>query len=424
MPPLLGCIADDFTGATDLANNLVRGGMRTLLLLGESPAIAKVAYEDADAVVLALKSRSIPADAAVAASLAALDALRSLGARRFMFKYCSTFDSTERGNIGPVAAALMKALNGGHTVFCPTFPQTGRTMCWGHLFVNGRLLHESGMERHPLNPMTDANILRVLQRQSTESVKLLSYDAVCQGTDAIRQRLTDLVRQGARFIVCDALGENHLRDLAKAFVGLELITGGSGIASWLPQAYRESGLLSGRAATVEVPKNAGHTAVLSGSCSITTQRQLDYFQRRYPVFPLNTKAILSEDDVVKAALDWARQQVVKGPFAICSSASPSEVEAFQVEFGPEKAARAVEQTLSAVARGLVELGVGRLIVAGGETAGAVMQALHITALRIGPQIDPGVPWVESLDGPPLALALKSGNFGADDFFHKAIGTLP
>jgi uncharacterized protein YgbK (DUF1537 family) len=427
MTRLLGCIADDFTGATDLANMLVRGGMRTVQCLGV-PEQAEIPL-DADAVVVALKSRSIPARDAIELSLRALRALQAAGIRRFLFKYCSTFDSTDRGNIGPVAESLMEALGVEQTVFCPALPENGRTIYMGHLFVNGRLLNESGMQHHPLNPMTDADLARVLQRQSSRRTGLLTFDDVTRGPQAITERIAAFKEAGIALVVADAVNEQHLRDLGRAVANMPLITGGSGIAIGLPDAYRQAGLLQRQSSAAELPRVAGRAVVLSGSCSAATQRQVRAFLQRSPGYAIDVRAAVTGQPVARSAIEWAAEQhrtkkLADDPVMIYSTAAPDDVAALQHEFGREKVAKAVEQTLADVARGLVELGVRRFVVAGGETAGAIVEALGVRALRIGLQIDPGVPWTESLGQPPLALALKSGNFGSDDFFHKALEMLP
>lgn len=419
--PLLGCIADDYTGATDVANMLVRGGMRTVQWFGVPPAGADCA--DADAVVVALKSRSIPAAEAVDVSLTALGSLQLLGARRFLFKYCSTFDSTPQGNIGPVAEALQAKLNAGPTIFCPAFPENGRTVYLGHLFVHGRLVNESGMERHPLNPMRDPDLVRVLQQQTSQRVGLLRYGVVSQGPQAIVAALAQLRQDGQRLVIVDALNEGHLRDLALAVADFSLVTGGSGIARWLAEAYAQTGQFASDGAVAALPRAAGFSAALSGSCSPTTQRQVAYSRRRWPTWPIDVRAALRGEAVADQAIDWASPRLPAGPVLIYSTTEPEQLAAVQQEFGHAAAAAAVERTFASVARGLVARGVQQLVVAGGETAGAIVQALGVQALRIGPQIDPGVPWTETLGQPHLALALKSGNFGSDDFFEKALEML-
>lgn len=422
MPPLLGCIADDLTGATDLANTLVRGGMRTVQWIGvqgDAPLAAQ-----ADAVVIALKSRSIPASDAVDQSLSALRVLKAAGARRLLFKYCSTFDSTDQGNIGPVAEALMKELGVEQTIFCPAFPETGRTVYCGHLFVKGRLLNECGMQNHPLNPMNDPDLVRVLSRQATRPVGLLSRDAVHSGPEAIRQQLSELAGQDMSLIVTDALDETHLRNIARAVSAMPLITGGSGIAVGLPEAYRESGELSAQAAMPALPHIEGLTAVLSGSCSTATRCQVESFQQRHAAWSIDVRSAVQGAAIAEMALQWATSRLPQGPVLFFSTADPEQVRRIQQEFGVERTAAAIEQTMASIARGLLTLGVRRLIVAGGETSGAVLQTLGVQVLRIGPQIDPGVPWAESLGEPPLALALKSGNFGSEDFFQRALEMLP
>jgi 3-dehydrotetronate 4-kinase len=432
--PLLGCIADDFTGATDLANMLVRGGMRTVQTIGVPSSNEPVA---ADALVVALKSRTIPAADAVAQSLAALDWLRAQGCRQFFFKYCSTFDSTDAGNIGPVADALLDALSGpgaisssagqqdggaeAFTIACPAFPENGRTIYRGHLFVGDVLLNESGMESHPLTPMTDANLVRVLQRQTASKVGLVRYDRVAQGVEAVRESFDALSRDGVRMAIADALSDADLHTLGEACAGLKLITGGSGVALGLPANFRRAGLLSGTADAGRLPPVEGRSAVLAGSASRATNAQVAVWRASRPAFRIDPLAAARGEPVVEQALAFAREHIgADQPVLIYATATPDEVKAVQRELGVEQAGHLVEGTLASIARGLRELGVRKFVVAGGETSGAVVQALDVHTLRIGAQIDPGVPATATTGDAPLGLALKSGNFGAPDFFAKAL----
>lgn len=418
--PLLGCIADDFTGATDLANMLVRGGMRTVQVIGVPAADAEL--EAADAVVVALKSRTTPAAEAVSESLAALAWLRQRGCRQFFFKYCSTFDSTAEGNIGPVAEALQEALDCDFTLACPAFPETGRTLFRGHLFVQDQLLSESGMQHHPLTPMGDANLVRVLQAQSRGTVGLLRYDQVAKGPKAVRAAIDELRRSGHRLAIADALSDADLHTLGAACAELPLVTGGSGIAQGLPENFRRAGLLQAHdAAALDLP--AGGDAVLAGSASQATNGQVAaWLEAGRPALRLDPLALARGDDSIDAALAWAREQ---GQAVLIYATSPAdEVKAIQRELGVARAGELVERALGLIARGLFDQGVRRLVVAGGETSGAVVQALGVQSLRIGAQIDPGVPaTLGQVQGEPLALALKSGNFGSRDFFAKALRQL-
>ncbi len=425
MPILFGAVADDFTGATDLANTLVRGGMRTVQLIDVPPP--DLPPPDADAVVVALKSRTIPASDAVAQSLAALDWLRRAGARQAMFKYCSTFDSTEAGNIGPVADALLDAVGGDFTIFCPAFPENGRTIFNGYLFVGDGLLSESGMRHHPLTPMTDPSLVRVLARQTPHRVGLVRFADVRRGPEAIRAAFAGLRAQGVRHAIVDAVGDEDLRAIGAAMADLPLITGGSGIALGVPDNFRHAGLLPGGVAADALPAVGGPVAVLSGSCSTATLGQVEAMRAAgRPVFEIDPLAPMTGGDQAAAALDWAMQRLAGGgPVLISASAPPERVRVAQERLGREQAGTLVEAVLAAVAVGLRQrAGVRRFVVAGGETSGAVVKSLGVTGLRIGSQIDPGVPWTASLDDPPLALALKSGNFGAADFFLRAAGSAP
>ncbi|MEE3093389.1 MAG: 3-oxo-tetronate kinase [Pseudomonadota bacterium] len=412
----LGCIADDFTGATDLAGTLVKSGMSAVQLIGVPEG--NIPPVEADAGVVALKSRTIPAAEAVAQSIAALDWLRDQGCTQFFFKYCSTFDSTDDGNIGPVADALMAALDTEFTIFCPAFPANGRTIFKGYLFAGDVLLNESGMQDHPLTPMTDPNLVRVLQRQTKSKAGLVDHNTVGQGAGAVRAAFDSLKADGVRMAVVDATNEADLMTIGAAANGMAMVTGGSGIAIGLPNNFK---IADG--AADQLPKVEGLSAVISGSCSRATQGQVANFMRNHPAFQIEPLKLAAGQDRAAAALEWALPKIADGPVLIYSTDQPGEVQAVQAEIGREAAGDMVEQALARVAAGLVKAGVRKLIVAGGETSGAVVGNLGVRGLRIGPEIDPGVPWTVSLGDPEIALALKSGNFGGPNFFEDAFGKL-
>ena len=454
---ILGVIADDFTGATDVASMLVRAGMRTVQVIGVpdiapkmqrgaphrppegahpawggpapdvAPEMQRSAPDgtalDADAIVVALKTRTIPAADAVRESLAALRWLQAAGMRQCYFKYCSTFDSTPAGNIGPVTEALMAALGAIFTIACPAFPENGRTIFRGHLFVGDELLSDSGMRSHPLTPMTDANLVRVLQAQSTRKVGLIRYDTIAQGADAVRDRIAALQREGSSIAITDATTNDDLRTLAAACADLPLLTAGSGLALGLPAIYAERGWLVPDARAAALDATTTRAAVLSGSCSLATIAQVQRWRDAgRPAFAIDPRALARGEPVAQRALAWAQAQG-EAPVLVCATASSSDLQAVQSELGAQQAGALVEACLARIARGLVEGGVRRLVVAGGETSGAVVQALGVTQLRIGAAICPGVPWTQAeglvLDA-PLHLALKSGNFGGPDFFDEAL----
>ncbi len=422
---LLGCIADDFTGATDLANNLVRAGMRVVQTIGvpqkplDSPLDLAV-----DAVVVALKSRTIgPADA-VAQSLAALRWLQAQGAQQFYFKVCSTFDSTPQGNIGPVTDALMDALNAGFVAVTPAFPDNQRAVFKGHLFVGDVLLSDSGMRNHPLTPMTDANLVRVLQAQTQRRVGLIEHGVVARGAAAIAERMVQLQRDGVAMAIVDAIRNDDLVQLGQALKGHKLVTAGSGVAIGLPANWA----LTPSPGAAVLPAAGGLKAIVSGSCSVATNGQVAHARSAgMPVFEVDPLQLAAGTDVAAQALAWARERLAAGPVLITATAEAAQLQAVQAQLGAALAGELVEHTLAAIGRGLVQLGVRQLVVAGGETSGAVVQALGITQLQIGAQIDPGVPWCAALspaaDGKLVHITLKSGNFGTADFFSKAFAAL-
>lgn len=423
----LGAIADDFTGATDLANNLVRGGMRCLQVIGVPKE--DINLNEIDAVVIALKTRSCPVNEAIADSLKAAAWLRAQGAKQLFFKYCSTFDSTDKGNIGPVADALLDELEASQTVMVPAFPINGRTVYQGHLFVGDRLLNDSGMQYHPLTPMNDADLVRVLSHQTPHKVGLTKHIVLALGAEATRTQLASLEEQNVRHVICDTLNEQNLEILAEATVQFPLVTGGSGLGQALPAQYRAQGWLDTINEPGRLKPASGHALILSGSCSRATLAQVANFLERYPDsgFALDPLSLAKDDKQWKQALAFSLENLSRNaPTLIYASAEPTKVDIAQKTLGRERAGALVEEALSQLAIILVDKGVGRLIVAGGETSGAVTSALGITALHIGEQIDPGVPWTQTQLGnndAPLSLALKSGNFGEVNFFTKAFEVL-
>jgi uncharacterized protein YgbK (DUF1537 family) len=374
---------------------------------------------EADAVIIALKSRTAPVGEAVAQSLAACEALLAAGAKQIFWKYCSTFDSTDQGNIGPVADALLKRLGSGFALACPAFPTNGRTIYLGHLFVGNALLNESGMENHPLTPMTDANLVRVLGRQTDGAVGLVSFTTVEQGAAATRQAMMRMAEQGRRYAIVDAVTDQHLLAIGEAAAQHALITGGSGVAMGLPENFRCAGILPARGDAASLPPMQGMAAVVAGSCSRATLGQIGLARDHVPVLELDALATPDAATLTAQALEWvAGKLAADRPVVIAASAPPEKVAALQSKLGRDAAGALIEAAMAAIAEGLVARGVGRLVVAGGETSGAVVQRLGVTALRIGPEIDPGVPWTFA-EPRGLHLALKSGNFGARDFFLKA-----
>ena len=415
----LGCIADDVTGATDLANTLVRAGMRVVQTIG----VPVQPINGVDAVVVALKSRTAPVAVAVAQSLAAARWLRAQGAPQLYFKVCSTFDSTPLGNIGPVAQALLEETGERFALVTPAFPENGRTVFKGHLFVGELLLSDSPMRQHPLTPMTDANLVRVLQAQvQGAKVGLIDHRCVAGGVSAVQARIAALRDAGVAFAIADALTDD-LRTLAAASRQLGLVVAGSGLAIGIPALHG----LAPSAQAAQLPPAQGARAIVSGSCSVATQAQLADFQcRGGDTFAIDPLQLAAGVDQAAQALAWARPRLGRRPVLVYATAAPEAVRAVQSQLGAEQAGALVEAALARVAVGLVAAGVGQLLVAGGETSGACVQALGITQLRIGPQIDPGVPWCHAsvpAPAPGLHLALKSGNFGGVDFFRRAFDLL-
>jgi uncharacterized protein YgbK (DUF1537 family) len=416
---LLGVIADDFTGASDIANTIAKGlhgqgGLKTAQFLGVP---VQDSVRDIEAGVISLKTRSIPAKEAIDQSLAALAWLQKQGCEQFVFKYCSTFDSTADGNIGPVAEAIAKALAVRGVVACPAFPTAGRTVYQGHLFVGGRLLHESGMQHHPLNPMTDPDIRRWLQQQCGNAVGYVDWPTVKAGGDAIAKALRASAAKDEVLTIVDAIDDADLLAIGAAVRDSQFVTGGSGIALGLPANFiaqeKASGTLPEKAA-VEGPE-----AILAGSCSSATRGQIDFHLHSHPGLAVAIHEVMAGSMTERDIVAFALANEGRAPIAY-SSATPADVEAAQARYGRQAVADRLDRLFADAARDLVDAGVRRLVVAGGETSGAVVSALAVQSVAIGEEIDPGVPVLSVTAPVSMALALKSGNFGSRDFFSKAL----
>jgi uncharacterized protein YgbK (DUF1537 family) len=417
----LGCIADDYTGASDLANTLTRAGLRTVQTIGV-PA-EDLVLPEVDAVVVSLKSRSIEADIAVERSRAAEKWLRGRGASHVLFKICSTFDSTDKGNIGPVMDALRADSGDRIVLVTPAFPETGRTVYQGNLFVGAVPLNESPLKDHPLNPMHDSNLVRVLARQSRTKIGLVDLATVTRGPEAVRAKLAEFAGQGVGAAVIDAVFDLDLETIGAVAVEHGVSVGASGIGLGLARA-----LAGGKAVAPDmaVEPVGGPAACLAGSCSQATLGQIASAEKVMPVLHLDPDQIVKGKDEARRALGWARERLGSGPVLIASSATPEEVTALQARHGRDAAGHAIEQAMADIAEGLVQSGVHRLVVAGGETSGAVVDRLKIPGFLVGAEIAAGVPVLravgakESAKEGAMLLALKSGNFGGPQFFSDAL----
>ena len=422
MPITLGCIADDFTGATDLANMLVKGGLKTIQLLG-TPSKNDV-VPSVDAVIIALKTRTIPVEDAIEQSLQAMNWLKNAGAKQFFFKYCSTFDSTDEGNIGPVIDALMAGLETQFTIACPAFPETQRTIFKGHLFVGDKLLSDSPMKDHPLTPMTDSNLVSTLSGQTSQKGGLVEYTDISGGPSEIRKAFEKLQKEHVAIAVTDVLNDEHLYVLGEAVKDFKLITGGSGIALGLPPQLKSHKNHKEETTVHRLPEVLGKELILSGSCSEMTLAQVNEFSKKYCTLKLNPVELVESNSALDNAVDWVIQAKGKEPILVYASAPPDAVKEVQQRLGRDLASSTVENALAKIARAAVQNGFRRIVVAGGETAGAVVSNLNIKGIMIGEQIDPGVPTTVSIGNPSIGLVLKSGNFGSADFFEKALKVMP
>jgi 3-dehydrotetronate 4-kinase len=417
----LGCIADDYTGASDLANTLTRCGLRTVQTIGVPPDDLKL--PEVDAVVVSLKSRSIEASQAVTKSRAAEKWMRDRGASHVLFKICSTFDSTDAGNIGPVMDALRADSGETIVLVTPAFPETGRTVYQGNLFVGSVPLNESPLKDHPLNPMHDSNLVRVLARQSKASVGLVDLAVIARGPDAMRTHLAGLAKKGFGAAIADAVFERDLETIGRVALDHRVSVGASGIGLGLARALLASGRAKANAATdISGKPVGGPAACLAGSCSQATLQQIAKAEETMPVLHLDAEQVVAGSNEVRRALAWASERLAKGAVLIASSSTPDQVSALQARHGRDAAGHAIEQAMADIAEGLAKSGVRRLVVAGGETSGAVVDRLRIPGFLVGPEIAAGVPVLRAVgakDGDML-LALKSGNFGGPEFFSDAL----
>ena len=420
MTTFLGCIADDFTGATDLASMLARSGVNVSLRIGVPLSPPE---NTAEIEVIALKTRSISASKAIEESLSALKWLKEAGAKKYFFKYCSTFDSTAEGNIGPVSEALMNELKVDQTIYCPAFPENGRSIYMGNLFVGQKLLSESSMKDHPLTPMNDSNLMRLLSAQVSRRVGLADRIVVNSGVNSLKEKLISLKENDVPHVIVDAVADTDLDTIASACQDMDFITGGSALAMPLAEFYKASGKISANDNSFMNKKLNTGSIILSGSCSEMTIIQVkNFIQRGAAAFQLDP--IDLAENGVKKVLDWLSSQDFTKNIIIYATSNPDTVKKVQAELGVDMAGKIVEQGLSECAIAARELGIKNFIIAGGETSGAITKALNVRQLDIGIEIAPGVPWTFSgKRNNQIALSLKSGNFGSEEFFTEALNKL-
>ena len=420
----LGIIGDDFTGSSDIANNLKKSGMQVSMYAGVPNLLPEeTKKEQTDAAVIALKTRTAPIEDAIRESLEALSWLKDCGCEQFIFKYCSTFDSTKEGNIGPVTDAIMEKLNTDFTIACPSFPDAGRTVYFGHMFVNGKPLNESGMENHPLTPMTDHNLVRWLGYQTKNNVGLVDSQTISEGENSVKDKRENLKKNGYKYAIIDTIKNDDFDIICNAVKNLPLLTGGSGIALGLPKIYKDRGLLS--ASNFQIPENNSNAIILSGSCSITTINQINIYKENNPSFYISPDEVINDKDLIEKVLSWIKDNETQSPL-VYSSSDIKSVSEKQKQYGQELLANKFEKFFELLSKKLVKDNFGTFISAGGETSGAVIKGLGIQELKIGKEISHGVPalWSpESNGNKPVSVTLKSGNFGQDDFFTRALKAL-
>ena len=417
----LGIIGDDFTGSSDIANNLKKSGMQVSMYAGIPTLLpSEIKKELTDAAVIALKTRTIPIEEAISESLKALSWLKDCGCEQFIFKYCSTFDSTKKGNIGPVADAIMKELNTDFTIACPSFPDAGRTVYFGHMFVNGKPLNESGMENHPLTPMTDHNLVRWLNYQTKDNVGLIDFQTISKGANSIKEKIQMLKADGYKYAIVDTIKNDDFDIICNGVKDLPFLTGGSGIAIGLPKIYKDRGLLS--ASNFEIPRNNSNAIILSGSCSVATINQINIYKENKPSLYVSPDEVINNEDLVEKVFSWIKDNETLSPLVYSSSDTKTVTEK-QKQYGQEILANKIENFFELLSKKLVKDNFGTFISAGGETSGAVIKGLGVQELKIGEEISHGVPalWSPHSNGnKPISVTLKSGNFGQTDFFERAL----
>ena len=420
----LGIIGDDFTGSSDIANNLKKSGMQVSMYAGVPNLLPEeTKKEQTDAAVIALKTRTAPIKDAIRESLEALSWLKDCGCEQFIFKYCSTFDSTKEGNIGPVTDAIMEKLNTDFTIACPSFPDAGRTVYFGHMFVNGKPLNESGMENHPLTPMTDHNLVRWLGHQTKNNVGLVDSQTISKGENSVKEKIKNLKKNGYKYAIIDTIKNDDFDIICNAVKNLPLLTGGSGIALGLPKIYKDRGLLS--ASSFQIPENNSNAIILSGSCSVTTINQINIYKENNPSFYISPDEVINDKDLIEKVLSWIKDNETQSPLVYSSSDIKTVLEK-QKQYGQELLANKIEKFFELLSKRLVKDNFGTFISAGGETSGAVIKGLGIQELKIGKEISHGIPalWSpESSGNKPVFVTLKSGNFGQDNFFARALKAL-
>ncbi|SCL18701.1 Uncharacterized conserved protein YgbK, DUF1537 family [Micromonospora pallida] len=418
---MIGAIADDFTGGTDVAVAFRRAGLRTIVLFG--PPVGDEPLPAHDAIVVALKTRTIDPDEAVRQSLQVAAWLRAHCAEQIYFKYCSTFDSRPGGNIGPVADALADYLGAGRAVVVPSSPEHDRTQYLGHLFVGRQLLSDSPMRHHPLTPMTDSFIPGVLGAQTTQRITLIDHREVRHGRERLRALFDQAEAEGYRYLVVDSVSAEDLAEIGAAATNDVLVTGAAGLAGGIGAA-RFARLAPGRSPTERLdadPVGDVPGAVLAGSCSARTREQVAYMRARHDAYFLDALRTPDSEALAAAALNWYDHHRAGPAPLVYSSLAPTELLTVQDALGVDRASTLLEAAMGRIAQGLVERGVRRLVVAGGETSGAVVTALGVRSGIIGDEAAPGAPWIYTTDTTPLALLLKSGNFGDVALLSRAVG---
>jgi len=420
MKPVFGVVADDLTGGMETAAMLVAQGVDC----GFVTDPAALAQEpERPAYVVAQKTRVIAADLAVAKMEAGARALLDRGARQLFFKYCATFDSTDQGNIGPVADMLLRVAGADRTAFCPGSPELLRTVYSGHLFLGTQLVSESPKRHDPLTPMTDPDLVRVLQRQSKTGVGLLHYPLLRAGAEALEAAIARQMAEGKQFFIIDSVTNDDLATIARLTRDWKVMTGNATIVQYYPPLWKALGLVATDAAVTSLPPVRGGGMVLSGSCADRTLEQLAAFEAARPVLRLDLLSTPDAASAINEAMNWALPRLNEGPVAIATSASPEAVRAAQDRYGRDGAAALAEAILGGLALALKQAGVRRFVVAGGETSGSIVEHLGVKRLRVGAYGGPGIGNAVTDGVEPMGFCLKSGKLGPVDLFLSALHSM-
>lgn len=409
---IIGCIADDFTGASDAASFLVKGGMQTILFNGIPQE--KERTESCQAIVIALKTRTQKTEDAVKETLKAAEWLKENGAKQLYIKYCSTFDSTPKGNIGPIMDALLEKYEVPTTILCPALPVNGRVVKDGNLYVNGIPLNQSSMKDHPLTPMWDSDVGKLMRDQSRYDCVKISCGEMNKPEEVQKKIRLFGAEKPHFYVIPDFETGKDARSIVQNFGKLPILSGSSGILTELAGQYKLE-----KSTTLKTDERTiGSGLLLAGSCSQATRSQIAFVQKNgIKSKRMDPLKLLAGEQTEQELWDFI--QTNHTDVLIYSSDTPESVRKVQ-QAGREQIAELLERTMANLAKRALQAGYTRLVIAGGETSGAVTKALGYRSYMIGTSVAPGVPIMIPRENKNVRLVLKSGNFGQEDFLKRAL----